>query len=283
MSLNSFSLFDRAVEFRAGIPGNLQGTVMGLGMSWTDLKIEFTVERSLGRDPNTAKVSLWNPSDVSVGIIQGSGAMCQVLAGYGFLPSLIFTGNVARRGVTVERKGTDRIVTIEAGDGEFAYTQARFDWNFAAGTPVNTILTAIIASMGLGLGPGSPVLPPRLIGTDMTFFGLAREALDQLVTDAGGSWSIQDGNLELLLEDLPTTEVGVFLTAETGLIGSPSRTDDGVNFESLLNPAIKPGRPVNVISEQATGWYKPRKVIHSGSNRDGQFKTSVESTPIAAL
>jgi hypothetical protein len=128
---------------------------------------------------------------------------------------------VSKRGVTVEKDGTERVVVIEAGDGELAYTEARFDWHFEAGTPVNTILSSAIVSAGLGLGPGSPVLPPRLISTDMTFFGLAVEAIDRLVTDAGGTWSIQDGNLEILLEDLPTAEEAAFLTPETGLIDTP--------------------------------------------------------------
>lgn len=277
----SFVLFDRKVEVRIGIPANLQATIFGVGRSWSDLRIEFEVERTLGKDPNTAKVQLYNPDSVSIGIIQATGSMIQVLAGYGFFPTLIFTGSIAKRGVTIEKNGPDRVVVIEAGDGELAYTEARFDWHFEAGTPVNTILSQAIVAAGLGLGPGSPTLPPRLISTDMTFFGLAVDAIDRLVTDAGGTWSIQDGNLEILLQDLPTAEEAVFLTPQTGLIGSPVRTDDGINAEALLNGNIKPGKPLFIQGGTVVGFFKPVKVNHSGSNRDGDFKTSVEATPIA--
>jgi hypothetical protein len=105
----SFLLFDRKVEIRIGVPANPQATIFGIGRSWTDLKIEFDVKRSLGKDPNVAKVELFNPDSVSIGIIQSTGAMMQVLAGYGPFPTLLFTGNVSKRGVTVEKDGTERV------------------------------------------------------------------------------------------------------------------------------------------------------------------------------
>lgn len=276
----SFVLFDRAVELRIGQPADPLGVVMGLGRSWTDLRVEFSVTRTTGRKPNTASIKLYNPDQVSVGIIQATGAMVQLLAGYKPLPSLIFTGNVAKRGITVEKNGTERIVVIEAGDGELSYTNARFDWHFNAGTDNNTILASLIAAMGLGLGPGSPVLPPKVYNTDVTFFGSAVRALTELCSDVGADYSIQDGNLEILLGGLPTSELAVLLSPQTGLLGSPARTDDGINLTSLLNPLIKPGKPVSVTSRDFIGFVKPKVVKHTGDTRGSAWQTEVEAVPI---
>jgi hypothetical protein len=83
------------------------------------------------------------------------------------------------------------------------------------------------------------------------------------------------------LEDLPTAEEAAFLTPETGLIDTPIRTkDNGINAQALLNGSIKPGKPVFVQGGLIAGFFKPRKVQHSGSNREGSFRTSFEATPI---
>lgn len=276
----SFVFFDRAVEVRIGIPGNPQGTIMGIGRSWSDLKIEFQVSRSLSRDPNTCQVKLYNLDEVSLGIIQATGAFIQVLAGYKPFPSLIFSGNVAKRGVTIEKNDVDRVVTIEAGDGELSNTSSRFDWHYAAGTPVNLILANIIVNLGVGLGPGSPTLPPKVLPNDRTFYGKATDALDELVGEAGGSWSIQDGNLELLLGDQPTAELAVSLTPSSGLIGAPQRTDKGISIKSLLHPDIRPGRPLHILSERVIGFFKPKTVSHSGDTEGGSWQTEVEAVPL---
>jgi len=275
-----FEFFDRAVDIRIGIPANPQGTFPGAGRSWTQLRTEFEVSRSLGKDPNTAKVKLYNPDEVSIGLIQATGSFLQVFAGYGLIPSQIFSGNIAKRGVTIEKRDTDKIVSIEAGDGELAYTSVPFNWHYSAGTEVNVILSNLILALGVGLGPGSPVLPPRVLLNDVTYYGRAVDALNELVTDAGGTWSIQDGNLEILLGDAPTSDLAVSLTPATGLIGSPKRTDDGVTLQSLLHTGIKPGKIINVVSFQVTGFYKAKVVKHRGDTHVNRWQTEVEAVPL---
>jgi hypothetical protein len=270
----SILFFGRSVDVRIGPAG-------GVGRSFKDLKIEFEVNRSLGRDPNTASVSLWNVDSVSLGIITALGAKIQVLAGYGQIPSLIFNGDIAKRGVVIEKQDADEVVTIEAGDGELAYSKTRFDRSFVAGTDNNTILSLILASMGLGLGPGSPALPPKVYGSDVTFFGMAREAVDEIVKDVGAQWSVQDGNVVLLLNDQQVTAEGAeLLTSNTGMVGSPTRTDEGVNVDSLLNPRIRPGKALSIVSRAITGFYKAMKVRHSGDNYGADFTTQIEAIPI---
>lgn len=264
--------FDRKIDVRIGPPG-------GLGRSWSDVRVEFSVERSLRKDPNTASISLYNLDSVSVGIIQTTGAVVQLLAGYGSLPFLLFSGDIARRGVTVERSGTDRIVTIEAGDGELAFTEARFNWHFEAGTPNATILSTILSTLGLGIAPGDP-LPPYVYPLPLTFTGRASEALDRLCRDVGVSYSIQDGNVQILLPGSGRKGVAPLISPETGLVASPSQTDDGANFRCLLNGNIKPGSFVSLISETLSGFYKAEKVTHRGDTHGGDWTTEVEAVPV---
>ena len=254
---------------------------MGAGKLFeADFRFEFEVKRSSRREPNTAQVRMFNPCDESIGLLEAAGAMIQLFAGYGE-PSLIFTGSIRKKaGVVVEETPTERIFTIEAGDGEQAYQLVRFDKHFAAGTPNNTILDAIVREMGLGIGPGSAELPEHTYANDVTFYGPASRALREVVEDAGASHSIQDGNLVILVGDASTRETAVLISSSTGMLGSPEKGDKGkVKFTSFLNPGIRPGRIVSIDAHRVNGWHQVEKLTHAGDNQQGSFTTECEAKP----
>jgi len=264
--------FDRIADVRIGLPD-------GVGRSWSDIRIEFEVEKSLKKDPNTASISLYNLDPVSVGLIQSTGAVVMLRAGYQGVPSLLFDGTIpAKGGVTIERNGTERVVTIEAGDGELQYTESRFDHNFAALTPNTTIFAALLASFGgLGLAPGDP-LPPYVYQSSQTFSGPSRDALEQICRDVHCSWSIQDGNIQILIQNIGgRKDVAPLISSETGLIGSPKPTKEGCDFDSLLNASIKPGGFVSIVSRDITGFFKVLRVKHHGDTHGAAWTSSVES------
>lgn len=263
--------FDRSYSLRIG-PSGLPGR------EWTDLRVTFSVERSTGGKPNKAKVELTNPDKVSMRIIQATGAKLILHAGYGPFPSLIFDGDISPRGVVVEKTGPDRVVSIEAGDGEFAWATARFDYHFVGGSN-QAILARLLSVTGWGLAPGDP-LPPVVYSNGVSFFGPARKAIKTLAEDAGVEFSIQDGNVLFLLPGSTTKDGVVVLSPETGLIGSPKVSKKGLNVESLLNPGIRPGRLLSVVSETATGFYRARKVTHAGDSEGSEWTTSCECTEV---
>jgi hypothetical protein len=82
--------------------------------------------------------------------------------------------------------------------------------------------------------------------------------------------------------------MAVVVTSETGLIGSPGRlksdkqntakeTGDGVEFQCLLNPKIKPGRLIKLESIGIKGTFKTVKVTHEGDNQGGSWLSKVEA------
>lgn len=264
-------LFDRKVEVRIGPPG-------GLGRAWSDLRIAFSVERTSAAEPNTAEIQLYNLSDDSIGFIESGGNYVQLLAGYGS-PSLIFSGDVPKRGVKTEWSGNDRITTIEAGDGELAIDESVFNWSFDAGATNHQILERIISEMGVGVGT-LDVLPLQTFASGMVFMGRARDALQRVVSKAGASWSIQDGALQILLAGNATPETAVLLSPDSGMVGSPTRTDSGIEAVSLMQPGLRPGRLVQIQSRVITGLYRCRKVTHAGDTHGGDFTSSVEAKEV---
>jgi hypothetical protein len=221
---------------------------------------------------------MYNLSPATIIFIEQRIGRISVLAGYGQLPQLLFLGDIAPGGVVTERQGADRVTTVEAGDGQADFSQTRFDFHFGPGTPVSLVLATMVAETGLILGTAAP-LPPRQYATGVTFFGLLRAALDEVV-GAEGRWSIQDGVLEIRLRGQPVPEPAVVLNSLTGLIGSPTRTDDGVNATSLLRPDIRPGRIAQLLSESFTGFVRVARVVHTGDTEGNDWTTEIEGKPL---
>jgi len=270
--MSGLPLFGRVCSVTIGPPG-------GFGRTWSDLRTTFKIERTSRIKPNQATISLYNLDPVSRSIVETTGSFVTLLAGYGKVPSLIFRGDISKRGVLVERQGPDRVVTLEAGDGELSWGSVRLDTTFGPGTDNATILARILVAMGLGLGPGS-ALPPVVYGSGVSFFGFAHSALIQICADAGVSPTIQDGQLYLLAPGQTTSETAALLSPETGLIGSPTATKKGINARSLLNPALRPGRFVALISAAYQGFYKIDKVDHIGDTHGGDWTSVIEAVPV---
>lgn len=286
------TFFERAVDLRIGMAINPQVTIMGPCRAWRDLRVEFEVSKSTSRKANVATIKLYNPDAASVALIQQAN-MVQLFAGYavaGPILPVLFTGSIANRGVrvkkkakrsvSVERQETDLVITIEAGDAHSAFKTVRLDLSFAAGTDNNTMLFKLMALLGLGMGSGMTALPPVIYPKPTGFHGSATRALEQLCRDAGCTWSVQNGNLQLLLAGQASVARAVVLSPDTGLIGVPEVTDNGINARSLLNADISPGSMLSLVSMSATGFYKSKVVKHRGDTHGTEWTTEVEAVPI---
>ena len=72
----------------------------------------------------------------------------------------------------------------------------------------------------------------------------------------------------------------MLITPETGLIGVPTITDNGVRAKALLNPEIRPGRRVQIESETLEmnaegGIYRVSSATYAGDNHQGDFVVDI--------
>lgn len=267
-------LYDRQVEVRIG-PSGLPG------LSWSQpLRIAFKVERTSSRMPNAAEIRMWNLSDITIGFIRQPGNLVQLLAGYPLTKALLFAGDIPKGGVRVARDGADRVVTIEAGEAELVMAQTEIDLVLGPGATTQQVLTAAAAAMGVGPGNLAELGASTVYQYGFAATGRVTEVLDAACRDIGATWSVQQGVLQVVVGDMPAGIPAALLTPETGLIGAPEVTDDGVNIRSLLQPSIVPHQPISVVSEAFTGLLKARKVTHVGDSRDGDFVTEIECKEI---
>lgn len=256
---------DRIVQVRVGPSG-------GGGLMWSaPLFITFDVEVHTGRTPNKGTINLHNLKDDSVAFIESPDQVVQLLAGEG-TPDLLFQGDIHPRDSGTAWEGGTRKTTIIAADGRRKFRDSNFSASYPPNTTRNTILPDVIAGLAV---PSSYIatLPPKQYPAGWAWCGRAARALDDILgTDA--TWSIQAGALQILLTGTPMPGNAVVISAATGMIGSPKRTKNGVDFRHRLDPRIRPGGPVRIESREFTGDCRATKARHAGDSWGQVWQTS---------
>ena len=260
--------YNRQVQLKVGVPGES-------GRQWSNpLHISMAVDATDGKQPNRLEAKLYNLNDGSAAFLKRDGLVAQMLAGYD-TPELIGAGEVST--VDTSWQGTDRLTVIECGDGKRAYTgRIKKSWGKKVGA--RKLIGKVAEAMGLDADVSriGDVQFPR----GMAFDGKARDAMDQLTRSVGADWQIERGRLVLLPQDEATTRRSVLLTSDTGLVGVPQRTKDGIKLKMLLNPKIRIRSIVRVESREITGFYMVRSYKHTADTHEDAWYTEAEATRI---
>mgnify|MGYP000054633458 CR=1 FL=1 len=227
------------------------------------LDCSFKITRSLASShAGSCELTVYNPSREhlrELTQLPRRTTFVSVDAGYIEGHSRLFTGNL--RLALPKREGSDFSVTITAGDGTFARRTARISQAFAPGTTVDRAATEIAAALGVGVGNAATAFRgSRLSGADGTWadggslHGLAAEELTRLCEGAGLTWSVQDGQLQVLPLGGALARDAIRLGADSGLLDAPEIVDRRTTkVRALLQPGLVPGQRVVVDSMLVQG------------------------------
>lgn len=251
------------------------------------LRIKFKIDKTLKKQPNTSEITVTNLSPTRRASLQKKGVKVLFEAGYKELGlSRYFAGDV--RTIDHVRDGADWNTVIKLGDGERAWKYARVSESHAPGTRAADVIKSLGKALGLDLGN----LDDQVAGIDAVFdggfaaVGSASKAFDRAIQAVRKSWSIQDGELQILdpysdeVLDLPIPEI----TPDTGLIGSPEmgapKKKGGsplVHFTSLLIPT-KPGAKVKLVSNRYDGYVRVESCSFTGDTSGGDWYSVIDGT-----
>jgi len=260
-------LFDREAAMIVGPRGEL-------GTRVTDLRFNFRVEKNLSSEPNALSLSVYNLNDRSIGFIQSEDAVITLQAGYRGMIENIFSGDVDHTEVT--RQGPDRVTKIESGDGSRAI-ESRVAFSFDSGTTVAEVVEKVMASMSAKsvIGEIKGAMTDQF-ANGFSASGLAKDVMDRLAAKMDFSWSIQDNEITVIPKTEASDDVAIFVSPQTGLLGSPSPTEGGLVLNTLMLPKARPGKKINLSSRDYVGIYKISRVIHSGDTRGPQWGSEME-------
>ena len=266
------------------------------------LHLTFDVQKDLTKETNKVKFTIWNLKDETRQKIEKQDLKVDLYAGYRDNDGAcrIFSGSVIRTVTTDE--GKDVKTEIQASDGQVAVRDSVFALSYAPGTAGEIIVKAIAQNMGLPLVLGEGV---KFAAYDngYSFVGKGGDALTEICNGNGCSWSIQNGNLQIILAGGVVANRGLVFSASSGLIGSPARIvksdhkpdedtpkkrrrekegkekpdkQAGWKIETLLAPTVSPGDAIKVESRMINGWFRVETVNHTGDSISGQYKTQMD-------
>jgi hypothetical protein len=247
---------------------------------WTELDIEFDIDRSSGR-PGRATVVLWNLSRPSRdALAQSHDARVELLAGYDVEQHLIFAGLV--RGATSTRDGAEWRTELRCLDGAGALTR-RVSFAARSDRSIGEVLEACAVALGVGIGnareafAAAGLLAGGRAVRSAVLAGSAAAELEGLCVSAGLEWSIQDGVLQVSLEGDSSERSALLLSASSGLVGSPQVSRHGVEFDALMVPGLRPGALVQLEAANGSGTYRCRGVRYVGSTSGDSWGCHVQA------
>lgn len=252
----------------------------------TGHRIEFDVTKTLKPDPNQCQVRIYNLTDDQRKLLTDSKTpSVRLAAGYaGDGLTQLFYGKAFH--VVHEFKDADIITTIGTSDGGDECSKARINQSFGPNTKIDTVLRAIVKSLGLKEGNTAKIaLALRnsraadiyLHGTVVS--GSCAGELTHLCRSAGLEWSVQDGALQFVELNKAVDNFAVRLTPTTGLIGSPSVNNKGVvSGQCLIIQGMAPGRQIEIDSRFVKGRYIVGKIHWHGDTESDEWLCDFEAS-----
>lgn len=252
--------------------------VIGSGenaLSIDSLYIEFEIKKALSGKPSEGFTNIYNLNDNSEAQIKETHERIQVLGGYDGRRDLLYDGDI--RKIDKVKQRLNRITTIALGGKVFKLTNAISNKSYQGAVSVKQIVQDAIPSFGMD-AIGLDKIPDSNLN-DFAFSGRTSDLLDKILNPLGVQWFENDGFIDISLRG-ESTETAFVLKPGTGLVGSPSLTDNGVSYKALLNGRIKINGKVKIESRLVSGVYKNTQLVYRGDNRDGEFLVECLGVPV---
>jgi len=239
----------------------------GEGLDLSDLHCTFDIKKTCAQEPNTGDITIYNLAPNTAAQIKKEFQRIVIQAGYQDNYGLIFDGNIKQVKAGREN-GVDSYLSISAGDGDKAYTQAVVSKTIAAGaTPGDVAAVAAQPMQGLGVKSGTISIPGNALPRGKVLHGSSRDHLRRISKSSGSTWSIQDGVIQIVQAGKLAGNQAVLLSPSTGLVDSPEETEGGITITCLLNPMLRINSLVNLKNTDFDGPYSVMAIEYKGDNR----------------
>jgi hypothetical protein len=252
------------------IPGGAEG----------DLRIAFTVGASTIQSPNPGRVSVFNPNPQTIAAFKNQEFKTLTLeAAYEDNIALIYSADVKQSLYIHEEDNVTARMDIFCAEGGNAYQMSHVNKALAAGwkpqDKVNLALDAMKAHGITGLGLVNVDLSQPARPRGRAIVGMARDILREVALSAGAVWSMNGGQVHILDHSKPVQSDGpVVLNSDTGLIGWPQQTENGIVARCLINPAIKVHTQVKIDESQINGAEQDNTPLGATSSRNLDLKNT---------
>lgn len=279
-------LFQRNAYITIYQRGSTSGVQIG-GNPLNPFRLKFKVEKydSSGMG-GSAQIDAYNLSPSTLAIIRKSGVQIRLNAGYDKDTPVLAFGNCYQ--AITKLVGSDQVTTIDTIELGFMLDQCTVNINLGANSTNQQALQIILKQLyafGAVAGAVTSFSPVITYQKGIHFSGMARTILARLCRQVGYTFSISNGDINVVPRGTGTGKTAFVLSPTTGLIGIPTPSIESevgnfsmYDFKSLLNPRLTVNDLVQVKSKYVkNGFYKIFKAIHEGDNFEGEYATSIQA------
>jgi hypothetical protein len=289
----------------------------GQGLDLSQLEFKFETVSITASTMKSLNCRIYNLSDATANKIQQMSHI-QLSVAYGDNDlAVIFDGLTTffRRG----KDATDSYLDITAGDCATQYNWGIVKHPLKAGSSLEDLFEVVLAALapdvtrgdtpdlndvGLTDAQKTAAFPSRL-PRGQSIYKSVIEVLSMIADAANCNWSFEDGRLDLIPVGGFREGGSLVLNTQSGLVGTPEQTLDGLVIRCLLNPKIKKGRALQVATSLVAtaqqvqarrqidnadhivpglsqlGLYKVYQVRHMGDMRSNEWFTEAICEAIA--
>jgi hypothetical protein len=266
--------------------GSTHGTKIG-GDLINPFRFKFKVEKydSSGMGGN-CQLDSYNLSETTKALLRKKGTQILLNAGYGNDTPVLAFGNCYQ--VITKQVGSDQVTTIDMIELGFMLDQCTVNINLGPNSTNQQALNIILQqlySFGAVAGAIAGFSPVITYQKGIHFSGMARTILGRLCRQVGYTFSISNGDVNVVPRGTGTGKTAFLLSPSTGLIGIPTPSIESevgnfsmYDFKSLMNPRLTVNDLVQVKSKYVkSGFYKIFKAVHEGDTFEGEYATSIQA------
>lgn len=255
----------------------------------TPFTIEFDVVRKLLGSANVSTIRVMNLKEATRNLILKDQFAYNDIrtvilkAGYGKELYTVFHGNVTR--CFSVRQGTTFVTQIEAFDGGDAYNNSFTSIPVVANTPNRSVISRLFDDLEKkGVKPGKIGSYGGNTLKGNSYDGRTVDILGEILGGPSGGFFIDNMTANALKtnEVLPDDEADTLIvSASSGLIGTPLREQQYLNFDIIFEPRLKIGQRIRLDSITGANfnmYYKVQGIHHKGTISDavcGNLLTSI--------
>nr|DAT68226.1 MAG TPA: tail protein [Caudoviricetes sp.] len=265
----------------------------------SELRCEFNVVKTAFLEVNESTLTIYNLNPNTENKLIKAGQRIIIEAGYtGSQYGVIFAGKVVQP-IRSKENAVDYKLTLVSMDEEvyasYGLVGVSLVAQQSARDAVNAVLNKATYKQESGVLTNFDITYPR----GKVMFGSPQQFLKDIARSENATYYSDDGKVNIIsASDLPSGSILSF-GPDSGLIGTPTQTEYGINLKVLMNPRItinslfhvdnkkiegykyQQGSPVRSLDQE--GIYRAVRIRHYGDTRGDDWFTEIDAISQAGL
>lgn len=265
----------------------------------SDLRCTFSVTKSCTLQANASTLTIYNLNPMDENVLIKEGQRIVIEAGYsGSQYGKIFDGNVIQP-IRSKENGTDYLLTLVSMDSDRYVNYGLVGVSLVAQQSSRDAVNALILRSSETIGRGSIINGRIEYPRGKVLFGMCKDFLEQIARSENSQFYTDDGKVNIISSSDVSSGSVLAFGPQTGLIGTPTQTENGIQCKVLLNPFIKlntlfyidnkkvtgkqyqMGRAIRALDQN--GIYRVIKFTHKGDTHGNEWYTEIEAITQAGI